>query len=71
MCLKQYLGQTVDEFRNRWNNYKSNDRKYLNRQQLCFQEHIFEHFNGAGHSGFLENVSITFSDKTYPSNPEN
>ena len=66
VCLKQYVGQTVDEFRNRCNNYKSNDRKYLNKQP-CFQEHIFEHFNGDGHSGFLENVSITFTDKTDPS----
>ena len=23
-CLKQYVGQTVDEFRYRWNNYKDN-----------------------------------------------
>ena len=68
VCLKQYVGQTVDEFRNRCN-YKSNDRKYLNRQS-CFQEHIFEHFKGDDHSGFVENVSITFIDKTDPSNPE-
>ena len=27
VCLKQYLGQTVDEFQNRWNNYKFIDRK--------------------------------------------
>ena len=26
----------------------------------------FEHFNGDGYSGFLENVSITFIDKTDP-----
>ena len=69
VCLKQYVGQTVDEFRNRWNNYKSNDRKYLNRP-LCFQEHIFEHFNGDGHSGFSEKISITFIDKTDPLSPE-
>ena len=51
VCLKQYVNQTVDEFQNRWNNYKSNDRKYSNTQP-CFQEHIFEHFNGDGHSVF-------------------
>ena len=51
VCLKQYVGQTIDEFRNKWNNYKSNDRKYLNRQP-CFQEHIFEHFNGDNPSVF-------------------
>ena len=29
---------------------------YFDSKQPCFQEHIFEHFNGDGHSGFLENV---------------
>ena len=28
-CKKQYVGQTVDEFRFRWNNYKSNCRKHV------------------------------------------
>ena len=69
MCLKQYVGQTVDELRNRWNNFKFNDRKYLDRQP-CFKIHIFEHFNIDGLSGFLENVSITFIDKTGSSDPE-
>ena len=26
-CLKQYVGQNIDTFRYRWNNYKSSDRK--------------------------------------------
>ena len=26
------------------------------------QEHLFEHFNSEGRTGFLENVSITFND---------
>ena len=56
VCLKLYVGQTVDEFRSRWSSYKSNDRKYLNRRP-CFEEHIFEHFNVDGHSGLLEKVS--------------
>ena len=30
----------------------------------CKQEHIFEHFSNKGHTGFLENVSVTFIDKT-------
>ena len=67
--MSEAVSRSVDQFRNRWNNYKSNDREYLTRQP-CFQEHVFEHFNGDGHSGFLENVSIIFIDKTDPSNPE-
>ena len=27
-CFNQYVGQTVDEFRHRWNNYKDNARKF-------------------------------------------
>ena len=64
ICRKQYVGQTVDIFRSRWNISKSNDRKYL-VGNLLMQEHIFEHFNGEGHTGFLENVSVTFIDKAY------
>ena len=69
ICRKQYVGQTVDIFCSRLNNYKSNDRKYLVGNP-CMQEHIFEHFNGEGHTVFLENVSVTFIDKTDSQNPE-
>ena len=58
-CFKQYVGQTVDEFRQRWNNYKSNDRK----------SNLFSHCSMAGHDGFLNDVSITFIVKTDPSDP--
>ena len=34
------------------------------------QEHIFEHFNSEGHTGFLENVSVTIIDKTDSQNLE-
>ena len=33
------------------------------------QEHLFEHFNEEEHHRFLEDVSITFIDKTGPSEP--
>ena len=68
VCLKQYVGQTVDEFRLRWNNYESNNKKYQ-RLESCMQDHLFKHFNGEGHPGFLEDVSITFIYKTDPSEP--
>ena len=50
------------------NNYKSNDRKFQ-RLEPCMQEHLFSHFSMAGHNGFLIDVSITFIDKTDPSDP--
>ena len=33
------------------------------------QHHLFNHFCTSGHAGFLDDVSITFIDKTDPSNP--
>ena len=69
ICRKQYVRQRVDIFRRRWNNYKINDRKYLVGES-CMQEHIFEHFNSEGQTDFLENLSVTFIDKTDIQNPE-
>ena len=46
--LKQYVGQAIDTFRHRWNNYKSNDRKFK-RSETCMHEHLFRHFSSPGH----------------------
>ena len=35
-CGKQYVGETTDSFRYRWNNYKDNDRKH-SRKESCMQ----------------------------------
>ena len=67
-CKKQYVGKTCDSFRFRWNNYKGNNRKFL-RGQSCMQQHIYEHFSSEGHCSFLDEVSITFIDKTDPKDP--
>ena len=67
-CLKQYVGQTVDEFRYRWNNYKDNARKF-ERGEQCMQRHLYEHFNLPDHSGFFNDVSVTLIDKTDPTDP--
>ena len=34
------------------------------------QKHIFEHFNSEGLTGLLENVSVTFIDKTDSQNSQ-
>ena len=66
VCGRQYTGQTVDEFRYRWNNYKDNNNKSLtvdgHKQAGFFAESL-------DHNGFLENTKITFIDKTDPSDP--
>ena len=66
--FKYYVGQTVEEFRCRWNSYKSNGRKYQ-EYGTCMQQHLFENFSEERHHGFLEDVSISLIGKTDPSNP--
>ena len=47
VCLKQYVGQTVEEFRYKWNNYKDNGCKYQ-EYGTCMQQHLFEQFSKEG-----------------------
>ena len=68
-CGKQYVGETTEEFRFRWNNYRCNGRKYTKNED-CFQEHLFRHFHSGEHTGFLGNVKITLIDKTDGQNPK-
>ena len=65
---KQYVGQMVDEFRHRSNNYKDNSRKF-EKGEHCMQRHLYEQFNLPGRSGFLNDVSVTLIDKADPKDP--
>ena len=38
-------------------------------EQRSMQRHLFEHFSSKGHSGFVDDVSIFFIDKTDPNDP--
>ena len=38
-----------------------NTRKF-EKGEHCIQRHLHEHFNLPGHSGFLDDVSVTLSD---------
>ena len=60
---KQYVGETPKIFHKRWYNYKYNARKLL-RGESCMQQHLFDNFLSSGHNGFIEDVCITFIDKT-------
>ena len=55
----QYVGQTIDQFRSRWNNYKRDSRKH-DQGAKCMQQHLFNNFCTSDHCGFLEDVSLTF-----------
>ena len=65
-----YTGETTDQFKVRWNNYKCNDRKF-NRGEHCAQEHLYEHFYSDGHNGYLEDLAITLINKTDGRDPKN
>ena len=66
-CLIQYVVKTVDEFRYRWNNYKSYSKNH-DFIDPCMQRHLYEYYSIVGHCRFLEHVSITL-DKTDLSDP--
>ena len=65
---KQYTGETTDNFRGRWNNYKYKSKSFI-RGEKCMLEHIYKHFESEGHTEFLDDVSITLIHKTDSSNP--
>ena len=65
VCGMQYNGQTNDEFRYRWNNYKDNNQKSL-RDEDHKQASFFAHFQTAGHNGFMNDIEIRFIDKADP-----
>ena len=67
-CKKQNAGQTTDNFRGRWNNYKSKSKSFK-RGEKRIQVHLHKHFESEGHAEFLDDVSITLIDKTDGSNP--
>ena len=67
------MGQTVDEFRQKWNNYKPNNRIYV-RNIAFFQKHFFQHFNSHVWNGFLDDTlskEISVMSKTNSPNTGN
>ena len=69
-AINVHVGQTVDMFRSRWNNYKDNSRKFY-RGEGCIRRHLDEHFQLPGHTGILQDTFVTLIDKTDPSAPTN
>ena len=67
-CGIQYVGQTTDKFRYRWNNYKACYRRACKGAEMR-QKHLHEHFMGEDHQGLEKDVEITLIDKTDTSDP--
>ena len=53
------MGETTDQFRNRWKNYKDNARKF-DRKDSCMQEYLYKHFRVEDQKGLLNEASVTF-----------
>ena len=45
------------------------NHKNFVKGQECMQQHLFKHFANESHCSFLEDVTITFIDKTDPKDP--
>ena len=62
ICGEQYTGSTKTKFRSRANNYKSTQRKFMNKQaspkQALKQKHFHEHYCSDRHSGIEDSVII-------------
>ena len=68
VCSKQYVGQTCDKFRKRWNNYVNCQRKTVEGKsppQLSFHQHFLQQ----DHNGLLQDAEVVIIDKTDPSCP--
>ena len=61
--------EAAGDFRYRWNNYKSNSRKF-DRKEFCLQEHLYRQFSSSHHKRFLNYVSVTLINKTDGSDPK-
>ena len=48
-CQKQYVGQTVNIFGNRWNNYKEMRERLIEGNTECKGIYLYEHFTLPGH----------------------
>ena len=68
VCKKQYVGQTTDKFRFRWNNYKACQKKALSNISHT-QRYFHSHFLQENHNGLITDCDIVIIDKTDPAKP--
>ena len=69
-CPKQYVGNTTDHFRSRWNKYKRDVRKAESGDmENVKQKFLQNHFLQRDHQGFIKDVEVRLIDKTQASDP--
>ena len=67
---KQYVRNTTDHFRSRWNNYNSDIRKAESGDmENVNQKFLQSHFLQRDHQDFLKDVEVRLIDKTQASGP--
>ena len=63
ICGEQYTGSTKTKFRSRANNYKSTQRKFVNKEavpkQALKQKRFHEHYCSHRHNGIQDSLVIT------------
>ena len=63
-CSKQYVGNTTNHFRSKWNNYTSDVRKVENSNMKNVKQKFFQsHFLQCDHQGFLKDIEVWLTDK--------
>ena len=63
VCTKQLVGVCTTKWRERWNNYKDNSRKALNKAPHM-QPELHSHFELPGHTSLTTDIEVTLIDKT-------
>ena len=69
VCNKQYVGQTTQRFRERWNLYRQHNNLAI-RGKDAYQIQFHLHFEDERHNGLFNDVQITFIDKTDAEEPK-
>ena len=67
--MKQHVASITDMFRYRWNKQKNCQHKAEGGEDNT-QKYLHDHLLSEDHEGLLNNVEITLTDKTDPSDPE-
>ena len=63
ICSKQYVGETTNKWRKRWNNYIFNNNEAKNGNRHT-QPKLHSHFLQPDHHGLQEDAIVTLIDKT-------
>ena len=69
VCSKQYVGQTTQRFRERWNLYRQHNNLAIKGED-AYQKQFHLHFEDESHNGLFNDVEITFIDKTDSEEPK-